>query len=175
MIEVTTAEEGLLLALLNTTPTVAGEVIDRLADPEEAHAWLEEHAGEEHLDEDLELLRSTRDTLQALVHGQAAPTALAPALDAVSYQAVIGDTGITWELATAPSHAVAARAVVAWDSLQHSAPGRLRPCENTDECTLFLVDHSKSNSARWCSMAGCGNRMKARRHYERRKNAHSAG
>ncbi|WP_232240778.1 CGNR zinc finger domain-containing protein [Kutzneria sp. 744] len=27
--------------------------------------------------------------------------------------------------------------------------------------------HSKPNSARWCSMAVCGNRMKARRHYQR--------
>ncbi|MGI5225206.1 CGNR zinc finger domain-containing protein [Actinoallomurus sp. CA-142502] len=174
MIKVMTPDEGLLLALLNTTPTVAGEVTDRLADPEEAYAWVEEHAGEGYLEEDLELLRSTRDTLQALVHGEAAPTALAPALDGVSYQAVIGDTGINWELATPREHTLAARAVVAWDALQHTAPGRLRSCENTDECTLFLIDHSKSNSARWCSMAGCGNRMKARRHYERRKNARTA-
>ena len=171
MAEVTTLDEGLLLALLNTTPTVAGEVIDRLAHPEDAHAWLEEHAGEGHLDEDLEFLRSTRDTLQALVRGDAAPTALAAALDGVSYQAVIDDTGITWELATPREHALAARAVVAWDALEHSAPGRLRSCENTEECSLFLIDHSKNNSARWCSMAGCGNRLKARRHYERRKNA----
>ncbi|MGW0016543.1 CGNR zinc finger domain-containing protein, partial [Streptomyces tendae] len=26
------------------------------------------------------------------------------------------------------------------------------------------MDRSKPNSARWCSMAECGNRMKARRH-----------
>jgi predicted RNA-binding Zn ribbon-like protein len=32
---------------------------------------------------------------------------------------------------------------------------------------LFLIDHSKASSARWCSMAACGNRMKARRHYQR--------
>ena len=50
------------------------------------------------------------------------------------------------------------------------SPGRLRPCAN-DECRLFLDDHSKANAARWCSMAVCGNRMKARRHYERARNA----
>ena len=49
-------------------------------------------------------------------------------------------------------------------------PGRLRPCAN-DECRLFLIDHSKANAARWCSMAVCGNRMKARRHYQRIQNA----
>jgi predicted RNA-binding Zn ribbon-like protein len=42
----------------------------------------------------------------------------------------------------------------------------LRPCANI-ECQLFLIDRSKPNTARWCSMAVCGNRMKARRHYQR--------
>jgi predicted RNA-binding Zn ribbon-like protein len=168
---VTTLDEGLLLALLNTTPAVAGEVTDQLAHPEDARAWLEEHAGEGHLDEDLELLRSTRDTLQALVRGESAPNALAPALLGVSYQAVIDAAGISWELATPRQHALASRAVMTWDALQHAAPGRLRSCGNSDECTQFLIDRSKNNSARWCSMAGCGNRVKARRHYERRKTA----
>ncbi|GAA2835676.1 CGNR zinc finger domain-containing protein [Nonomuraea rubra] len=171
MTKAASPDEELLLALLNTTPTVAGEVQDRLDDPEEARSWIAEHAGEGHHDEDLGLLRSTRDTLQALVRGRAAPAALAPALSGVSYQPVPGDTGLSWRLVTPREHALAARAVVAWDALRQTAPGRLRSCENTDECTLFFVDHSKSNSARWCSMAGCGNRMKARRHYERRKNA----
>jgi len=45
----------------------------------------------------------------------------------------------------------------------------LRPCAN-DECRLFLIDHSKANAARWCSMAVCGNRLKARRHYQRVRN-----
>ncbi|MEU1163642.1 CGNR zinc finger domain-containing protein [Streptomyces sp. NPDC005921] len=49
-------------------------------------------------------------------------------------------------------------------------PGRLRPCANP-ECRLFLLDRSKGNSARWCSMAVCGNRMKARRHYRRTRDA----
>jgi predicted RNA-binding Zn ribbon-like protein len=62
----------------------------------------------------------------------------------------------------------AVRAVLAWDELRRTSPGRLRPCENT-ECALFLIDHSRPNRARWCSMATCGNRMKARRHYERTK------
>ena len=60
----------------------------------------------------------------------------------------------------------AVRAVLTWDVLRVTAPGRLRPCANS-ECRLFLIDHSKPNTARWCSMAICGNRMKARRHYQR--------
>jgi predicted RNA-binding Zn ribbon-like protein len=72
--------------------------------------------------------------------------------------------GVSWELSASP----AARAVLAWDALRINSPGRLRPCAN-DECRLFLIDRSKPNTARWCSMAICGNRMKARRHYLRAK------
>jgi predicted RNA-binding Zn ribbon-like protein len=49
-------------------------------------------------------------------------------------------------------------------------PGRLRPCANP-ECRLFLLDESRSGTARWCSMATCGNRLKARRHHARGKGA----
>lgn len=36
-------------------------------------------------------------------------------------------------------------------------------------CILLFYDETKSHSRRWCSMAGCGNRMKAALHYRRRK------
>ena len=100
------------------------------------------------------------------MRGERPAGCLAPHLDKVSYRPVTSDDGVDWRL-DAPAHrAVAARAVLAWDALNRTRPGRLRPCENPD-CALFLIDHSKPNKARWCSMAVCGNRMKARRHYER--------
>lgn len=40
---------------------------------------------------------------------------------------------------------------------------RVRQCDATDCGTLF-VDRGKSGNRRWCSMATCGNREKARRH-----------
>ncbi len=46
--------------------------------------------------------------------------------------------------------------------------GRVRMCAN-DPCGWLFVDRSHSRSRRWCSMRDCGNRVKARRHYERRK------
>jgi predicted RNA-binding Zn ribbon-like protein len=45
-------------------------------------------------------------------------------------------------------------------------------CAN-DQCHLFLIDRSNAGTARWCSTAICGNRMKARRH--RRKARATAG
>ena len=45
---------------------------------------------------------------------------------------------------------------------------RLKKCENP-ECTLHFYDTSKNRSRRWCSMAACGNVMKARAHYRRHR------
>ena len=180
MMMVTPADETLLLALLNTTPTVAGRRTDRLADPDQARAWLDRHGERQtaRIGENVALLRATRDALQEVVRGRASPSDLAPALEGVSYRPVMrestGGATVAWELAAPADHVLAARAVLAWDALEGSAPGRVRPCENTQGCSLFLIDHSKSNSARWCSMAVCGNRMKARRHYARQKEAGSA-
>ncbi|MFD0786539.1 CGNR zinc finger domain-containing protein, partial [Micromonospora azadirachtae] len=94
------------------------------------------------------------------------PGSVARFVDGVSCRPSVVQDGIAWTLDLPRGRSAAARVVLAWDALRVSSPGRLRPCANP-ECRRFLVDHSKSNSARWCSMAICGNRMKARRHYER--------
>lgn len=39
---------------------------------------------------------------------------------------------------------------------------RLKLC-NSEACRWAFYDRSKNHSSRWCSMASCGNRMKARR------------
>lgn len=46
--------------------------------------------------------------------------------------------------------------------------GRIRECANAD-CTWLFVDESRNHSRRWCDMSACGNRLKARRHYQRSK------
>ena len=45
-------------------------------------------------------------------------------------------------------------------------PDRIRACAGP-ECVLHFYDVSKNGTRRWCSMAGCGNRAKASRHYAR--------
>ncbi|WP_380165601.1 CGNR zinc finger domain-containing protein [Jannaschia sp. R86511] len=82
----------------------------------------------------------------------------------------VGPGGLRWRLTGSEDVLPAARAVIAWADLTARRPGRLRPCGN-EECLRFLVDRSKGNSARWCSMATCGNRMKARRHQSRKSSA----
>jgi len=159
------ADEAFLLALLNSTPVVDGTPTDELADPAAARAWLAA-AGGQGDEAELRLVRQARQDLQAVVRGQQPAAVLNTALrGAVSRPAIAGGR-VEWILSVPAERALAVRAVLAWDALQQRSPGRLRPCANT-ECRLFLIDHSKANSARWCSMAACGNRMKARRHYQR--------
>jgi len=156
----TAGDEAFLLDLLNSTPVVDGVQQDVLS-----REWLRTRAGTGSSAE-IAATRRARDVLQDVVRGDAAIDALGPLFDGISYRpAIVGD-GLDWALEVSPPRRLATRAALTWDTLRRTSPGRLRPCENT-ECALFLIDHSKPNKARWCSMAVCGNRMKARRHYER--------
>lgn len=46
--------------------------------------------------------------------------------------------------------------------------GMLRQCPGAG-CAWMFVDTSRNKSRRWCDMGTCGNRAKARRHYEQAK------
>jgi predicted RNA-binding Zn ribbon-like protein len=142
-----------LLALLNSTPVVDGVPTDDTA------AWARSHGGAGSAAE----IRRIRDLLQDVVRGDQDPSALASALDGVHRVPRLDRDGVTWTLVGAD---LPARMVLAWAAVQEAFPGRLRPCDN-DECRLFLLDRSRANRARWCSMATCGNRLKARRHHQR--------
>ncbi|WLD93773.1 ABATE domain-containing protein [Alkalihalobacillus sp. AL-G] len=45
---------------------------------------------------------------------------------------------------------------------------RVKKCEG-DPCGWLFLDTSRNRSRRWCSMADCGNRAKARRFYQNKK------
>jgi predicted RNA-binding Zn ribbon-like protein len=160
-----TAGEDFLLALLNTTPRVDGIRTDQLADPAAARSWLLRQGGAGSAAEQRRVV-AVRDALQAVVRGQQPPGILAPFLDGASSWPALTEGRVTWTLTANPDHLLAVRAVLAWADLSQHRPGRLRPCAN-EACRLFLLDRTKGNTARWCSMAVCGNRMKARRHYQR--------
>lgn len=49
--------------------------------------------------------------------------------------------------------------------------GRVRICGN---CGWLFEDASRNGSRLWCDMAVCGNRAKARRHYQRKSGNHHA-
>jgi len=155
----------LLLDLLNSRPLVDGEERDAIGDPAGGRRWAREHGGDGSPAE-LELLREARDVLRDVVTGQSPPTALSPLLEGVHRSPDLTPDGLRWTLTTPPHARLTVDVVLAWAATEERFPGRLRACAN-DDCRLFLLDRSRANRARWCSMAVCGNREKARRHYER--------
>jgi len=158
-------DEALLLDLLNSTPVIDGVPHDSLDDPATAGTWCRSHGV---ATKQLPDLIAARDALQAVTRGLRSPETLEPFLTGVCLSPSLAGDGLSWTLTAPEAAGAAVRVVLAWDALRISSPGRLRPCANT-ECRLFLIDRSKPNTARWCSMAICGNRMKARRHYQRSK------
>ncbi|WP_030338790.1 CGNR zinc finger domain-containing protein [Streptomyces californicus] len=155
----------ILLDLLNSRPLIEGAEADALGDRDAGARWGRVHGGDGSLAE-LELLRSARDALDDVVRGKRTPEALKPLLDGVRRNPEITPDGLEWTVETPPHARLAVEAVLAWADVEKRLPGRLRPCANS-ACRLFLLDRSRANRARWCSMAVCGNREKARRHYER--------
>jgi predicted RNA-binding Zn ribbon-like protein len=168
----TPEDEVLLLDLLNSTPVVDGAQRDLLAAGAESLSWVRERGG---VGTVLEVghLREVRDRLQAVVRGGESPAALAPFLADVHLRPEVAATGLRWTLDVENTGRLSARVLLAWGQVQERMPGRLRACAN-EECRLFLLDRSKPNTARWCSMKVCGNRLKARRHYERARHATGA-
>jgi predicted RNA-binding Zn ribbon-like protein len=93
-----------------------------------------------------------------LMHASLAPRLECTALD----HPVLGDA--------APSdpvqHALARLALDAATLLGTEQRRRLRVCASTT-CSARFYDASRAASRRWCSMSGCGNAAKARRHRAR--------
>jgi predicted RNA-binding Zn ribbon-like protein len=54
------------------------------------------------------------------------------------------------------------------ESLIAEDRGEFRECAS-DRCSWLFLDQSRTRRRKWCDMSTCGNRAKARRHYERQK------
>lgn len=67
---------------------------------------------------------------------------------------------------TQAAHLLTPIAKSAAELLRDSEPLRIRQCGNPI-CSLYYYDTSKNRTRRWCSMALCGNRMKAAAFYQR--------
>ena len=83
--------------------------------------------------------------------------------------------GYAWKIERLQPSAPHLLAPILWsagDLLIKGARGNVRRCANA-ECLWLFIDASKNATRRWCDMASCGNRAKARRHYLKVKDARS--
>ena len=67
-----------------------------------------------------------------------------------------------------PRQILAAVADSVADLLAYGDLDLIKKCENPD-CVLYFYDTTKNHNRRWCSMAACGNRAKAKAFYQRMK------
>ena len=91
--------------------------------------------------------------------------------DAVTHQQLVpGENGVGFEWFGEPAleHPYWAAALSATELLQSNELDRIKECA-TDNCNWLFLDVSKNRSRRWCEMKECGNRAKARRHYQKSK------
>lgn len=158
-------DEQALLEALNSTPVVDGRTQDLWADEAVLGRWAREHGGPDQAAA-LDWLRRARDVLRAATHGPVPEADLQQILAGVHRLPEVSASGLRWPLNGPPERMLSVELVLTWYEVQERRPGRLRPCGN-DECRLFLLDRSRANTARWCSMKTCGNRLKARRHQQR--------
>jgi predicted RNA-binding Zn ribbon-like protein len=160
--------EPLAVDLLNTCWRQDGREVDLLADVDGLAQWLRE-SGQADVAAS-EPVRAALVQARAAVRGavEAAPGA-EDAVNGVLARGVIVRTlragGVRERVLFADEDwAPAWRAVDDYVTLTTAAPDGVRQCDQP-ECVLYFFDPSRRR--RWCSMAGCGNRAKARRHYAR--------
>ncbi|MFE7772893.1 CGNR zinc finger domain-containing protein [Streptomyces sp. NPDC057445] len=163
--------EPVPLDLLNTRWIQEGEEKDLLDSVDGLRIWLASGGLDARFTADRPTLEKTliaRDALGAVVDNPGDPAASAAA------DAVLGHGRIRATLTTEGPGEQAEFADPAWGPgwtavrdylhLLRTAPDRIRRCAH-DACILHFFDTSRNGTRRWCSMALCGNRAKASRHY----------
>jgi predicted RNA-binding Zn ribbon-like protein len=166
-------DEPLALDLVNTEFLPDGTTVDLLATAESTRAWLTAAGMDRAAPGDPGL------TGAALCQAR---TAIRDALSGRGTAALNGVLGhgcvhlfVSADLtprrtleADDPAWQPAVMAAANLLDLLEQAPDRIKHCENP-ACVLWFFDATRNGTRRWCSMAVCGNRMKARRHYDRVK------
>ncbi len=168
-----------IIGFLNTRDIDQGQ--DVLKAPAGFDAWLRQErafTGPSPSEEETEAARVLREGFRDVVawHGQgdAPPAQELDRLNAslVQYPVpfVVSPDGFLDQPQPARTVADALGALVADVALCQASPAwaRVKVCQNP-ACRWAYYDGSHSATQKWCSMAACGNRMKARRHRARRR------
>jgi predicted RNA-binding Zn ribbon-like protein len=148
--------EPLAVDLLNTVWVDGGVRHDLLERPGGVDAWG--HPGA-----DAEALRAARDAIRAGLHGDPGP--LNAVLSHGRIEVRMGADGREQRTVAVDDERWRLPWLAAQNLLELDRE-RIRACAGHD-CVLHFYDTSRAGKRMWCSMAGCGNRAKARRHYER--------
>jgi len=125
---------------------------------------------------ELQQMRRLRDAVYAVVDAARCTRAPTPGAVAVlnsfaahpppSPRLAVGGRTVTWHSDDPVRGALAVPARDAIDLVTGPDLARVRECA-APECRMLFLDSSRGGRRRWCSMARCGNRAKARAHAAR--------
>ncbi|GAB2736824.1 CGNR zinc finger domain-containing protein [Kitasatospora kifunensis] len=168
-------EEPLSLDLLNTRWNNGGSPRDLLDSLDDLALWLTLNGFADQVPADQATraaLVATRAALARLAAGDSSPEVRAALNEVLAH----GSVRRTLEVDGPQAHVVTDTPawLPAWSAaadflrLLAEGPDRIRSCAHPS-CVLHFYDTSKNGTRRWHSMATCGNRAKASRHYAKTK------
>ena len=171
--EVASGEIGLIQAFVNTVDLQDGP--EQLTDQDRLHDWLVANGlmagGTAAGADDLKHALAVREAMRGVIGGNSGlpvyPVDVATLNEAASASGLRMRFGPGGRPRLEPEAAGAVGALgrlVAslYSAMQGEDWHRLKLCDS-DTCRWAFYDRSKNHSSRWCTMASCGNRAKARR------------
>ncbi len=169
----------LVQSFVNTTDFEQG--IDRLAEPKQLRAWLQQRhllGAEEQLNPaDVRRALGVREALRALLlanNGRPPDPEAVETLNKAAARARLiirfqADEAARLEpVAAGLDGAIGQLLGIVYTAMVGGAWVRFKACR-LDTCSWAFYDASKNRSGAWCTMAECGNRAKARAYRERRR------
>lgn len=171
--ETADGELGLVQAFVNTTDLQDGP--EELTDPNTLRSWLvakgllEGSAGA--TEQDLRHSLALREAMRGVIGGNSGqrvyPVDLATLNEAATASGLRMRFGPDGRARLEPeaggvTGALGRLVAALYSAMQEESWARLKLC-SSDSCRWAFFDRSKNRSSRWCTMASCGNREKARR------------
>ncbi|HEX6063964.1 MAG TPA: ABATE domain-containing protein [Longimicrobiales bacterium] len=153
--QLTESEAADLRRMAAASPTEAEAVVERGRALREAiyRVFTKRSVGEELPPDDLKLISTEYG--RAAVNRLLTPTGVG--VCTFDWQTHLSLDRPLWPVAVSATNLVASEDAT-----------RVKECA-TDNCNWLFLDASKNRSRRWCEMKECGNRAKARRHYQKSK------
>ena len=177
---------ALVQALVNTQYGQGRHAHVELTSPEQLRAWLVAHRlledGTPVTQGDFRRVLQLREALRSLLRANNETGMLASPIEV--FNRLASDAPLTVRLhpdglstlepdIAGVDGAIARLVGMVFTAMTDGTWTRLKACRN-DRCQKAFYDTSKNRSGAWCSMAGCGSRLKARA-YRHRRTAHREG
>jgi predicted RNA-binding Zn ribbon-like protein len=177
--ETATGAVGLVQAYVNTVDVQDGP--EELADPNTLGAWLVAHdlmaSGQTVTEADLKHSIAVREAIRGVIGANSGarvyPLDIATLNEAAAASRLRARFGAGGKARLEPEASGVAGAMgrlvaALFVAMADEDWSRLKLC-GSETCRWAFYDRSRNHSSRWCTMASCGNRQKARRFRERAK------